>query len=451
MVMNRIMNKFGFVSKDLNESPCCDVQIKDGQIIGTAYSEFGSSKKTLSKSQLDFAYEKVSCIGTAVDTISNNMQMIEPVFFDDEERKMVETLNLKLKKVRNVLKKPNAIDNRKSFIDKAVKSYVLYGAIYFAFVMSGKDIISIKIIDNKSINYISSIENDRIDTYTLTNAGTYNGQYTFNGSYYVNENNKNIILAPFINAATDCQYLPASPLEGTGLETLLYWYGCFHNKSLLENGAKPSIVLLIKSLLQPKHREQLREEIKIRHGGASNAGSAIIIDGAADKDLKLVGQNNKDMDFVSLMQKAESAIYKRLGVNWILDSNVSAKDFKIGMEMLFDLTICPFFQSFYNHIFDVFKYYNSDFNNMSIFYLEQDIPALRDRYLGMMSKLPQLGIFTINERRAEYNYPPLDDERGDELVVNSVSVFQQGMSPDKTNTTTFGSGNESGNKEENQE
>ena len=78
----------------------------------------------------------------------------------------------------------------------------------------------------------------------------------------------------------------------------------------------------------------------------------------------------------------------------------------------------------------------------SIFYLEQDVPALESRFLRKMKDMPSLGIFTIRERRQMYGYEPLGDERDEELTVQTVQVNQTGKNG-KENTTTF-SGNNKG-------
>lgn len=443
MALTGLMSKIGFIKKIKEEAESCavggEVEIQDGKIIGNPYLQFDTFKSLLNDRALDSAYTKVSCVGSSIDLIANNIQMIEPVFWNDEDREAMEYPSDKeLKKLRRLFEKPNSVDNRKSFLSKCVKNYELHGVIYFVCVLSGKEIISIKVIDNSSVSMFLDAENSRIDRFNISNNGAYSGNYLFNGSYYVNEDNASFVLAPYINSSPECQYMPASPLLGTGIEVLMYWYGCFHNKSLLENGARPSMIVLIKSLLNPKHREQLRQEIKIRHAGAGNAGSAIIIDGAAEKEIKQLSQNNKDMEFNTMLQAAEDAIYKRLGTNWILGKNVQSKDFQKGMEVLYDMAVCPLFQGIYNHLFDVHKYYNSKHRNLKIIFLEQDIPALRPRFIERMAKIPALAIFTIGERRKMFNYKPLGDERDDELVAQTVSVYQQGMSSDKQNVTSFG-------------
>ena len=444
--VSRVMSHMGFKKQieDASEASACggEVYIKDGQIVGNPYAEFCSDKRTLTDAELARAYEKVACIGTSIDLITNNLQMIEPVFYNDVTREFEEKpTDKKLKDFLKLLRKPNATDTKNKFFDKAVKNYAIFGVAYFAFVVNKNELVSIKIIDNNCVSLFPDVTNNRIDFYLLTNAGAYTGKYLFNGSYYVKEGEESFILAPFYNPATDCQYMPASLLLGAGLETLMYWYGCFHNKSLLQNGARPSMVFLIKSLLNPKHREQLRNEIRIKHGGAGNAGSAIIIDGAADKDVKQFSQNNKDMEFSTVLKAAEDAIYKRLGVNWVLGEKVTTKDLQTGREMMYDNTICPLFTAIYNHLFDVCKYFSMGLTDYSVFYLEQDIPALESRFLRKMKDMPSLGIFTIAERRKMYNYEPLGDERDEELTVQTVQVNQTGKNG-KENTTTFSGDNE---------
>lgn len=436
-LLERMMNKIGFIrDSSLQGSTECDVNIKDGQVVGYSYDGFSGGRPILNENQLTAAYEKISCVGSSIDLISRNMQMMEPVLWNNAEVQPVSYDNDKnLKNFRRLLEKPNSFMNRKTFIDACVKDFVIRGAIYFVFIIENKKIVSIKPINGSLVTSFEDIENNRIGSYRIGLAGYYSGEYVFDGRYYRNSSNKNIILAPLINSSSAVSYLPASPLEGTGIETLLYWYGCFHNKSLLENGARPSIIFLIKSMLNPKHRDALREEIRVKHGGARNAGSAMIIDGSADKDVKFASQNNKDMEFSLVLKSAEDAVYRRLGVNWVLGRDVSSKDLPQCMELLYDMTICPMFQLFYNHIFDVFKYFNSGYEDFIVFYLEQDIPALRARFMSMMKDMPTMGIFTVAERRKMYNYPPLGDYRDDELTVQSVKVTQTGASGE--NTTSF--------------
>ena len=364
-----LTNTFGFENSGGDGS--VEVAIQDGKIVGNPYENFGISKLVLGEGELGACYEKISGVGTSIDLIANNMQMIEPIFWDSVTRTSMEYLKDKkdLIALRNRFEKPNATDNRKTLISKSVKNYNLFGAVYYIFMFGSKnEIISINIIDNNLVSPMLDACGSIIGSYKISTAGIFSGDYIFNGSHYVNSLDNKKILAPYINSSPDYQYMPASILQGTGIEALMYWFGCFHNKSILTNGARPSLALLIKSMLNPKHREALRQEIRVRHAGAGNAGSTIIIDGAADKQLQQLSQNNKDMEFSAALEAAKSAIFERFGTNWVLGKNISSKDLPKGMEMLYDMTICPQFQGMFNHIFDVYKYFNPKYNHLRILF-----------------------------------------------------------------------------------
>ncbi len=434
MVFRNVLNNLGFGGS--SEESSVDVTIKDGEIVGNPYMGLSGTKTSLSSAELGLAYDKISCIGTSIDRISENMRTIEPVFWDDKNREAIEyPADLKLIAFRKRLENPNSLDNRRSFISKSVKNYSLFGVVYYLFNLGPKnEIISIKIIDYPLVTPNVDISSNNISYYTVNNSA-YEGEYVFDGRYYSHKTNSKQILAPYINSHPDYSYLPSSPVQGAGIEVLMYWYGCYHNKSLLENGARPSLVFMIKQTLKAKFKKALEDSIRVRHSGAGNAGRAIIFDGAADKDVKQLSQNNKDMEFSTMVSEAKESVFERLGTNWILSKKVQSKDFSKAMEMFYDMTVCPMFQGFYNHIFDFYKNFNGNYSHLSIFYLEQDIPALRGRFLSMMKDLPSLQIFTVAERRKMYNYKPLGDERDNELVVQTVKVTQTGASG--TNDTGF--------------
>lgn len=164
-----LTNRLGWAESETG-SGSCEVEIQDGKIVGNPYHNFGSAGLSLSDSELGAAYEKISCVGTSIDLIANNMQMIEPVFWDDKTRTSMDIpSDKKLILLRNRLEKPNSIDNRKTFISKSVKNYNLFGIVYYAFIFgSDNSIISIKILDNNLINPTPDVSNSRIDSYRVS-------------------------------------------------------------------------------------------------------------------------------------------------------------------------------------------------------------------------------------------------------------------------------------------
>jgi hypothetical protein len=81
------------------------------------------------------------------------------------------------------------------------------------------------------------------------------------------------------------------------------------------------------------------------------------------------------MLFTNLLKRVFRKENKVLG-RWQLEScdkKINSKDFSKGMEMLYDMTICPLFQGFFNHIFDVYKKRNK---NIQLYTINQS-PTLR--------------------------------------------------------------------------
>lgn len=436
--VDNIMSRVGYIKKE--EQPECPNETVFKKWYGSnPYSLFSDNRGVLDTRALEASYTKVACVANSIDIITNNLQMIKPVFCDESNASVIEhPVKKDLRAVSRLFKKPNSTDTVSTFTSKVVKNHIIHGVVYFAFYMDGKVPNSIKVLNFNDVSEFPDISNNRIGSYLISNSGIYNGQYFFDGMFYKNKTNPNIYLAPLVNPSPQVQYQPASILNGCGVETLLYWYGCYHNKSLLERGARPSLALLFKAAISSKAREQLREELREFFSGVSNSGRPMIIDGAADKEIKELSQNNKDMEFASILKAAEDAIYKRLGTNWILSDKVASKDLSECLEVFYDMTVCPLFEMIYNHLFGICKYFNSALDNYSVCFLEKNIPALRPRFMKMMSDMPNLGIFVIKERRAMYGYPPLGDDRDNELSAPTVKVTQTGKEGE--NTTAFDGG-----------
>ena len=88
-ILDNIMSRIGFKQQVDNAAVCGgEVEIKDGKIIGNPYAEFNMIGTPLTPSMIDLTYSRVACVGTSIDLISNNIQMIEPVFWNDDLREM---------------------------------------------------------------------------------------------------------------------------------------------------------------------------------------------------------------------------------------------------------------------------------------------------------------------------------------------------------------------------
>jgi phage portal protein BeeE len=117
----------------------------------------------------------------------------------------------------------------------------------------------------------------------------------------------------------------------------------------LYQAATPNLVLQYKQRLQKETVDALRTRMEQRYGGVDNAFRTLILDQGAD--VKLVGANLDQMNFVNVQAAGESRILMAAGVPGIV---VGAKEglqaatysnFALAMRRFANLTIDPLWRS----------------------------------------------------------------------------------------------------------
>jgi HK97 family phage portal protein len=85
-----------------------------------------------------------------------------------------------------------------------------------------------------------------------------------------------------------------------------------HQDRFYRNAATPNLFVKVEKTLTDDSRERLKEELDRRYGGWQNAYKTIVLDGGAD--LKAVGADFQQSDFVNVMQANENRIALASGV-----------------------------------------------------------------------------------------------------------------------------------------
>jgi HK97 family phage portal protein len=198
-----------------------------------------------------------------------------------------------------------------------------------------------------------------------------------------------------------------------------------HNNALLHNGVRPSGAVIPDkptdhqgSILTDEQVVNLKQSIQKFYGGANNAGNVMVLDGI--KEFKQLSMNNKDMEFMQLLQFVKEQVYTNLNIPLPLINakTMTLRNFEEAKFMLFDLNIIPFAQCYAEELnlllmprYDDSGYYEFVVN-------ENMIPAIEVR------KMAKIDLFkddlTINERRALINFEELPD--GDVLAPVSQQV-----------------------------
>ncbi len=199
--------------------------------------------------------------------------------------------------------------------------------------------------------------------------------------------------------------------------------GMVHNVSLLENGARPSLIVNFKDNINEDEARARKQFLQEQIGGAENSGG-IIATFAADMDIKEAGISNKDMDYQNLDNIARNAIYLRYKIPLPLVS-LDASTFNNMSQAVFhlyDRAVLPeadkIFQAL-THL--LMPRFGLDPAETWITYDPETIDALRGRTLEELKTRKELNLETTNELRDSLSgREPI--EGGDVLYQNASLV-----------------------------
>ena len=211
---------------------------------------------------------------------------------------------------------------------------------------------------------------------------------------------------------------------GTGISkvkslSMLHTYYCYitaWNIGILKNGGKREIIALVKQFMNPQKRKELEESIKSK-SGANNTGVPLILDGS-DIDIKNGDFSPKDFDFMSALDEIRNITASVLNVPSILigdRTNNKFSNYKEAKKDLYTENIIPLAQqiSEYLNNFLSDKLMPNEFIDFDTAHIE----VLKDDRNKKMESLNNISFLTINEKRAELEYPPV--ENGDDILIST--------------------------------
>ena len=200
-----------------------------------------------------------------------------------------------------------------------------------------------------------------------------------------------------------------SPLEAAGLSIDQHNTVSTHNLSLLQNGGRPTGVLLLKSGaygLDEVQREHLKEGIDRLHRGASNAGRMVILEG--DFEWKEMGLSPKDMDFIEGKHQSAREIAQAFGVPPMLvgvPGDATFANYREARYHLWEDTILPLLDHFLAEMTLWLEGYFGAQNKLG--YDLDGIPALSLKREATWQKISSASFLTLNEKRQQLGFPPL--------------------------------------------
>lgn len=200
--------------------------------------------------------------------------------------------------------------------------------------------------------------------------------------------------------------------------SLLHDYYCYitkWNNSLLKNSGKRDIIALVKAFLNPQKRKELKDDIKSQ-SGAKAAGEVLILDG---QDISIVNGDfsPREFDFLQALDEIRNITAAVMNVPSILigdRTNSKFSNYKEAKKDLYTENIIPIAQQIAEHLNNIFA--DKLEVNEYIDFDTSDIEVLKEDKNVKMERLNNISYLTINEKRAELEYPPV--ENGDIVLID---------------------------------
>ena len=187
------------------------------------------------------------------------------------------------------------------------------------------------------------------------------------------------------------------------------------NQSLLQNGARPSGALIVKSdhthgfgSLTTDQFERLKAEMREQFSGQANAGRPVLLEGGLQwQEMSLTP---KDMDFIESKNSAARDIALAFGVPpqlLAIKGDNGYNNMQEARLAFWEETILPLLDhtidSLNNWLLPKFD------SNLELSYDQNAISALSLRQEKKWRRIQDAGFMTINEKRAAVGLPPIAD------------------------------------------
>jgi len=195
-----------------------------------------------------------------------------------------------------------------------------------------------------------------------------------------------------------------------------------HNNAILRNGVRPSGALIPNTpenhgggaVLDDEQVQNIKQSVQQFYGGYNNAGNVMVLDGI--KEFIELSQNNKDMEFMNLIQFTKEQVYTnlRIPLPLINAKTMTLRNFEESKFMLFDLNTIPFSVCYATELNRFLMPRYDDSGRYELVVNMDKIPALEIRKMARIVEFKD--DLTPNERRELINFEEV--KGGDDLATS---------------------------------
>lgn len=386
----------------------------EGELINYEFSSRELAKKGFIENII--AYRCISLIATQISTINYKL-------FEGEKQ-------LDKHPLLDLLKSPYPMWNQAEFLEAVMTYLLIYGNSYIWMRSNdpGKD----RIPNDAEPALIYPLRPDNMTVKAGQNflPAYYDYQDQEDGNFQKLRFNvslvgkSNIIQLKKLNPLNT--FLGLSPILPAFIQILQHNFSGRWNYSLLKNSGRPSGALLVpkETVLQEKQIDRLKSQIHDQYSGPKNAGRPILLEGGVQ--WIPMGLSPTDMDFSTTEKAAAHKIALAFNVPLELLNTEQSKydNLSAAYEQLWDEAVMPLVKQYIDELnANLVPRYGS---NLTLQADLSNIQALMIKRARKMESMEKVSFLTINEKRNETGYEPIDNGNVLLLARNQVPATGEG-------------------------
>lgn len=207
--------------------------------------------------------------------------------------------------------------------------------------------------------------------------------------------------------------LGISPLDAAGLSIRNQNDAREWNSSLLNNGAKPTLIVSDEHVMTMEQAQDFKSKLNLGFAGKKNAGRIMLLDGG--KTASTAGFSATDMDYSNgiVLSAREIAVAFGVPPEHLGDAaNKTYSNMEEGSRFFATHTVIPLADMVYEPLTAYLRRFYADFD--SIGYDREQIDGMSSDGTDIIRALNDATFLTINEKRARMSYQSV--EGGDVIL-----------------------------------
>lgn len=361
-------------------------------------------------------YKSVGTLGKTVDLIADNVAGLKPVVKIGDDIYDAHP-------VTALLNRPGYSRSRRRYIKELAVQQLVTGTAYAHLVGSVR--AAPTMLDHFRSKDVTILEDQdgfprRIQVNESRRTFNFDRQPGRDLLYLTSNNLSQVV--PIYDAEGDMRGVGLSRLQSIRDEVELKLTGTIHNRSLMENGARPSGIVSFKERLTQDDLANVRADIRAM-SGPGGAGSVAVASGG-DFDFKQLSQSLKDMDWANLIKLVDQTITDRYSVpSTLFTSDAQTySNYSEAWRALYDQAVLPTFQIIYSGLAEALSARYGE--EIEIVHDARSNEILADQAADRAIKLHSAQLITANEARDMIGMEPVIG--GDEILgpMGMATMYQ---------------------------